>query len=100
LFFQEANNRITSINSRIDSIAATAAQSSQLGALQAVVAKLAADQKARDASVSAAMKDIYASIRCKHVVRNFILKEFSKNPTFHAFSQRAPRDEDDSRTQR
>jgi hypothetical protein len=60
---QEVNARITAINSRISSVAATAAQQSQLNALQSVVAKLAADQMARDASVSAAMKDIYSSIR-------------------------------------
>ena len=60
---QEVNARITAINSRISSVAATAAQQSQLNALQSVVAKLAADQMARDASVTAAMKDIYSSIR-------------------------------------
>ena len=60
---QEANNRIAAINTRISSISATAAQQSQVNALQAVVAKLAADQRANDARVSAAMQDVYASIR-------------------------------------
>jgi hypothetical protein len=94
---QEINNRISAINTRISSIAATAARQSELISLQAAVAKLTADQSARDASVSAAMKDIYTSIRFARtaitlwyaVIRVVTLSR----------AQTTPRLEDDARSQ-
>jgi hypothetical protein len=98
---QEANNRISAINTRISSISATAAQQSQVNALQAVVAKLAADQHANDARVSAAMQDIYASIRLAlpaHVNFQFLPSLASQIVSLVLY-QAAARHEDDSWSQ-